>query len=213
MKNHRNSLRQGLLLSFVVVVAVAGLFVAREVVLKTNYPEAATTETFHGFPVDPPQPVPQFELVDQRREPFRIADHEGNVIVMFFGYTNCPDVCPATLVHYSQVKRELGPLADRVSFVFVTVDPEYDTPERLGRFVSRFDPSFYGLSRTPQETAEATKAFGVYVDKFEDENSPVGYWVNHGTLSYVIDTAGRLVLVHPFDTDPKLVADDLRKLL
>lgn len=206
--------RQGVITILTVLVVIVGAFVVRELFFTRTMNNAApVAEAFHGFVLEPPQPAPSFELIDQHRRPFKLEDHEGNVVVMFFGYTNCPDICPATLVYYTQVKRELGPLADRVRFVFVTVDPEYDTPEHLERFVSRFDPSFYGLSGTPEETAHVTEQFGIYVEKVEDENSPVGYWVNHGTLSYVIDPKGDLRLAHPFGIEPEDIAADLRQLL
>lgn len=208
-----NRSRQGLLLGLAFVVVIAGAFVAWELVLKEDIGEQAVEASFHGFVLEPPQTAPSFELVDQRREPFRLEEHEGDLIVMFFGYTNCPDICPATLVYYTQVKRELGPLADRVRFVFISVDPEYDTPEHLDRFVSRFDPSFYGLSGTAEETAYVTDLYGVYVEKVEDETAPAGYWVNHGTLSYVVDTEGTLRLAHPFGIEPQDIAADLRQLL
>lgn len=205
--------QQGLLLGLIVLVIGTGTYVAYELFFKEPPPEPVVEASFHGFVLEPPQPAPSVELVDQRRQPFRLEDHEGNLVVMFFGYTNCPDICPATLVYYTQVKRELGPLADRVRFVFVSVDPEYDTPEHLDRFVSRFDPSFYGLSGTLEETRRVTQDYGVYVEKVEDESSPVGYSVNHGTLSYVVDTDGNLHLAHPFGIDPEDIAADLRQLL
>lgn len=174
---------------------------------------SAAEESFHGFVLEPARPAPSVDLVDQYGQPFRLEDHEGNVVVMFFGYTNCPDVCPATLIYYTRVKQHLGPLADDVRFVFVSVDPEYDTPERLEQYISRFDPSFYGLSGTVEETVEVTQQYGVYVEKVEDESSPVGYWVNHGSLTYVIDKAGNLRLAIPFPTEPEDIAADLRRLL
>lgn len=201
--------------TLIVLVVIAGVMAQDPFGLASGSvpPAPPVAEAFHGFVLEPPQRAPSVELIDQHRRPFRLEDQEGNVVVMFFGYTNCPDVCPATLIYYAQVKRELGPLAENVRFVFVTVDPEHDTPEHLDRFVSRFDPSFYGLSGTPEETAVITQEYGIYVEKVEDEESPVGYWVNHGTLSYVIDKQGRLALAHPFGVDPKDIAADLRRLL
>lgn len=206
-------IRQSIITSLIVLVVIAGAFVVREMFFTETVDNTPVAEAFHGFVLEPPQPAPGFELVDQHGQPFKLEDHEGNAVVMFFGYTNCPDICPATLVYYTQVKRELGPLADRVRFVFVSVDPEYDTPEHLDRFVSRFDPTFYGLSGTVEETAYVTQEYGIYVEKVEDESSPVGYWVNHGSLSYVIDPEGNLRLAHPFGLEPAEIAADLRQLL
>ncbi|MFO7312133.1 MAG: SCO family protein [Bacillota bacterium] len=176
-------------------------------------PKPLSQQAFHGFVLDPPQPAPELGLIDQHGKPFRLADHRGRAVMLFFGYTNCPDVCPATLIYYTQVKRELGPLADRVRFVFVTVDPEYDTPERLREYVNRFDPSFYGLWGSPEELEPVLANYGIYVSKVPNENSPVGYWVNHTALSFVIDPQGRLVLAFPFGVEPQDMAADLRRII
>lgn len=204
-----------LLLSVLVLLsgsyAAWGLYTMRT--LNGTGGEAVAEASFHGFLLEPPEKAPELDLVDQHHTPFRLADHEGNVVVVFFGYTNCPDVCPATLVYYTQVKRELGPLADRVRFVFVSVDPEYDTPEHLAQYINRFDSTFYGLSGTDEQTAQVIADYGVYVEKVEDANSPVGYWVNHSSLSYVIDPDGNLRLAHPFGVEPENIAADLRQLL
>ncbi|MBO8140829.1 MAG: SCO family protein [Firmicutes bacterium] len=170
-------------------------------------------DAFHGFVLEPPQQAPELVLTDQYGRRFDLAEQKGRAVVLFFGYTNCPDVCPATLIYYTQVKRELGPLADRVRFAFVTVDPEYDTPERLREYVARFDSSFYGLWGSQEELAPILEEYGVHVEVVEDDNSPVGYWVNHTALSYVVDPKGRLRLAHPFGVEPKDIAADLRLLL
>lgn len=198
-----------------VILVMSGAFAVYGLYTVNQLKQVATVEepSFHGFLLDPPSPAPEFELIDQHGNSFRLADHEGDVVVMFFGYTNCPDICPATLVYYTQVKQELGALADRVKFAFVTVDPEYDTPERLERYIARFDPTFYGLWGTNEQISELATAFGVYVDKVEDEDSPVGYWVNHTTLSFVIDTDGKWRMAHPFGMHPEDIASDLRQLL
>lgn len=169
--------------------------------------------SWNGFFLDPPHEAPAIELIDQYYNEFSLADHRGDLVVVFFGYTNCPDVCPATLVYYTQVKRELGPLAENVKFVFVSVDPEYDTPEHLERYVSRFDSTFYGLTGTPEQIAEIAREYGVYYEKVEAETSPVGYWVEHTAFTYVIDQDGNLRLVLPFGLEPPQIAADLRNLL
>lgn len=203
-----------ILLSVIVVLSGAlaayGLYMVNR--LQQQTPTVAEA-SFHGFLLDPPSPAPPVELIDQYGNEFRLADHKGDVVVMFFGYTNCPDVCPATLAYYTQIKRELGSLADRVEFVFVTVDPEYDTPERLQTFINRFDSSFYGLWGTPEQIDEIAAQYGVFYEKVEAEDSPVGYWVNHTSLSFVVDPDGNWRLAHPFGMPPEDIASDLRKLL
>jgi Uncharacterized protein SCO1/SenC/PrrC, involved in biogenesis of respiratory and photosynthetic systems len=206
-----------LLLSIIVIVSGAlaayGFFMVNRLQQQQRQAPVVAATSFHGWLLDPPAEAPNIELVDQYGNPFRLSEHRGNVVVLFFGYTNCPDVCPATLAYYTQVKRELGELADRVRFVFVTVDPEYDTPERLERYISRFDPSFYGLWGTPEQIREIAAEYGVYVEKVEAEESPVGYWVNHTSFSFVIDPDGNWRLAHPFGTHPQDIAADLRRLL
>ena len=111
--------------------------------------------SFRGSVMDEPVPVPDFTLQDHTGQPFRLADQRGNVVLLFFGYTSCPDVCPTTLATWRQVHDLLGDEAGRTRFVFVTVDPERDTGERLGRHVQAFNPDFLGLTGTPEQLQEA----------------------------------------------------------
>lgn len=173
----------------------------------------ATETGFHGGVLNPPQPAPDFALVDQHGRTFRLRDHSGKVVVLFFGYTTCPDVCPGTLAHYRRVKEMLGEDAERVEFVFVTVDPERDTTERLGEYVSIFDPEFYGLTGDRAVLERVWADYGVYAERVDDPDSPVGYWMNHTSLSYVVDPRGDLRLAHLFGTPVEHVVEDLRKLL
>jgi len=176
-------------------------------------PKPVPWDQFHGFVLQPAQAAPELGLMDHHGQTFRLADHRGRAVMLFFGYTNCPDICPATLIYYTQIKRDLGPLADRVRFAFVTVDPEYDTPERLRDYINRFDPSFYGLWASPEDLQPVLDAYGIFVEKVENENSPVGYWVNHTALSFLIDPEGRLVVAYPFGVEPADIASDLRLIL
>lgn len=168
--------------------------------------------TFYGGVLNPPRPAPEFSLMDQHRQPFRLQDHRGKVVVLFFGYTTCPDVCPGTLAHYTRVKELLADDADRVEFVFITVDPERDTPERLAEYMPIFDEEFYGLTGDREALEAVWSDYGVYVERVEDPG-PVGYWMNHTALSYVIDPDGRLRLAHMYGTPVEEVASDLRQLL
>lgn len=169
---------------------------------------------FFGSALYPLQSAPDFSLIDQHGEPYRLSEQEGNVVVLFFGYTTCPDVCPGTLAHYRQVKELLGEQAQRVQFVFVTVDPARDSPQRLGEYVALFDPAFYGLTGPLDKLEEAWRAYGVYIQETEAEpGSAVDYWIDHSTTSYVIDAAGNLRLTHMFGDAPEEVASDLERLL
>lgn len=168
---------------------------------------------FHGTPFLPAKPAPDFELVDQRGNPFRLSDQQGHAVVLFFGYTTCPDVCPTTLLQYRQVKQKLGPDADGVRFVFVTVDPERDTPERLAGYVDRYDPSFYGLTGARDVLEELWDAYDIYIDITEVPDSPVGYWVDHTAHSFVIDPEGQLIGLYPFGIPYEYVVRDLQRLV
>lgn len=150
------------------------------------------------------------ELTDQTGRPRRLEDWRGKVVVLFFGFTHCPDVCPTTLADLSQVMKQLGPDAERVQVLFVTVDPERDTPEVLGKYVGAFDPRFLGLYGDAAATQRAAREFKVF---FEKRKSADGYSVDHSGQTYVIDPQGRLRLfVRPERLGADL-PDDLRTLL
>lgn len=168
---------------------------------------------FYGGVLDPPRPAPDFALNDQRGGVFRLSEQRGDVVVLFFGYTMCPDVCPMTLAQYLNVKERLGGLADRVQFVFVTVDPERDTQERLAEYIAHFDPAFHGLWAEPEPLEEVWRQYGVFVERVERPESRAGYTVNHSSISYVIDTEGNLRLAHLFGTPNDQIAHDIEKLL
>ncbi|HEY8531484.1 MAG TPA: SCO family protein [Limnochorda sp.] len=178
--------------------------------LKTS-PGAAAG--FAGRVIDPPLPAPDFTMTDHHLRPFTLSEHRGRLVVLFFGYTHCPDVCPTTLGQFKRVKLLLEDQAEHVQFVFITVDPEQDTPERLAVYVGPVDPDFLGLWAAPEELEPILRAYGVFVEKTPAEESPVGYWITHTSSSYVIDGKGQLRLQIPFGTAPEAVADDLRRLI
>lgn len=168
---------------------------------------------FYGGVLDPPRPAPDFTLTDQHGATYRLSDQRGDVVVLFFGYTTCPDVCPGTLAQYRNVKSLLGDDADRVQFVFVTVDPERDTQERLAEYIALFDPEFHGLWADREALEEVWRLYGVYVERVETPESSAGYLVNHSAVSYVIDTRGNLRLAHLYGTPNDHVVHDLQLLL
>ena len=134
-------------------------------------------------------------------------------MVLFFGYTFCPDVCPTTLGVWKQVHEALGEDAGKVRFVFVTVDPERDTPERLRKHLALFSPDFIGLTGTLEQLAAVYRAYGVYRKVEPLENSVLGYQVIHTSSDYVIDRDGYWRLRHPFGTPAEDILHDLRLLL
>lgn len=133
-------------------------------------------------------------------------------VVLFFGYTYCPDVCPTTLAEYRRAKEQLGPLADQVRFVFVTVDPERDTRERLATYVEIFDEDFVGLTGDTEVLARMYEDFGVVVSRVDNQDSS-DYWLNHTAMSYVVDKDGAVRLVHLFGMTSEDMAKDIAALV
>ncbi len=150
------------------------------------------------------------ELTDHAGRPRHLEDWRGKAVVIFFGFTHCPDICPTTLVDVSNALKTLGGDAERVQVLFVTVDPERDTPEALGKYVTAFDPRFLGLRGDLPATQRAAKEFKIY---FEKRKSGDGYSVDHSGQSYVIDPQGRLRLLVRPDRIAEDLAVDLRTLL
>ena len=150
------------------------------------------------------------ELTDHNGRSRSLEDWRGKAVVVFFGFTHCPDVCPTTLADVSQAIKQLGPDAQRVQVLFVTVDPERDTKEVLGKYVTAFDPSFVGLYGDAAATQRAAKEFKVF---YEKRKTDTGYSIDHSAQSYVIDPQGRLRLFVRPDRIGADLADDLRTLL
>lgn len=169
--------------------------------------------TFHGGLVQPPKPAADFTLTDQNGRDFRLSDQRGQIVLLFFGYTTCPDVCPTTLASFRQVQRSLGQAAAQVRFVFVTVDPERDTPARLKHYVETFDPDFIGLTGDHATLARVWESYGVYAERQEMPESAVGYLMNHSSWAYLVDQVGNLRLLYSYGFTSEDVTQDVRYLL
>jgi protein SCO1/2 len=167
---------------------------------------------YQGVLIDPPAPAADFELLDQNGAPFRLSEQRGKVTLIFFGYTHCPDVCPVTLSEFKRVKERLGDKASQVRFVFITVDPERDTPERVAAYVANFDPSFIGLSGDRLELEPIWKAYGVYQERRE-VGSAAGYLVDHTARTYAIDKQGHWRLNYPFGMEVEKILADVQHLI
>jgi len=154
----------------------------------------------------------ELSLTDQNGKPRTLADFRGKVVVLFFGYTHCPDVCPTTLAELSQVMKRLGSDADRVQVLFVTVDPERDSPAALSQYVTAFDPRFLGLLGDAAATRLAAKEFKVFYEKHKGP-APGEYTVDHSAGTYVIDPEGRLRLFVGYGKPDAGLARDIRTLL
>ena len=153
-----------------------------------------------------------FQLTDHNGQPRTIKDFAGTVVVVFFGFTQCPDVCPTALAELAEVKRTLGKDGDRLQGIFVTVDPDRDTPEVLKGYMANFDPSFLALRGTPEQLAAMAKDFKVYYKKV-DGKTPTSYTMDHSAGSFVYDTQGRIRLYTRYGSGAQALADDIRLLL
>lgn len=166
--------------------------------------------TFHGTLYDPPRTAPALAGVNWDDSAFQLADHQGKVAVIFFGYSYCPDVCPLTLAHLAQVYAELGEKATDLAVVFVSTDPERDTPARLAEYVPAFRPEFFGLHIPADQLEPIKKAYGVYA---EAQGSGPAYAVAHNEYLFVVDKSGALRLLLPANTPPEDLRADLEHLL
>jgi protein SCO1/2 len=173
----------------------------------------ASAPEYRGSVLEEPQAVPGFVLTDQYGEPFDLSQQRGDVILLFFGYTNCPDVCPTTLATWRTVYEDLGNDADRVRFVFVTVDPERDSQERLGMHVNAFNPDFVALTGTQDELEAVYDFFDVFYEKDTSSGSALGYLVNHTATTFVIDPEGLWRLRITYGTPVEDIVHDIRILL
>ena len=153
-----------------------------------------------------------FKLVDHNGKPRTLADFRGKVVVMFFGYTRCPDVCPTTMSELAAVMQQLGADAARVQVLFVTVDPERDTAELLSQYVPAFNPTFLGLRGDAQATADVAKEFRILYQK-QPGPTPGSYTMDHSAGTFLFDPQGRLRVYMSYGQGPNAFAHDIAELL
>ena len=153
-----------------------------------------------------------FTLADHNGAQRTLADFKGKVVVVFFGFTQCPDVCPTALADLAEVKRLLGPQGDKLQGIFVSVDPERDTPEVLKAYMTNFDPGFLALRPTAEQLPEVAKAFKIFYKKVEGP-TPTSYTMEHSAGSYVFDPQGRVRLYTRQAVGAQGLAEDLALLL
>jgi protein SCO1/2 len=154
-----------------------------------------------------------FTLTDQNDQPFTLSKQKGQVVLMFFGYTFCPDVCPMTLSTFVEVKKGLKEQAQNVKFVYITVDPERDTPKRMKNHLINFDTEFVGLTGDIQTLEKVYNAYGVYRDRNDVEGSEGVYFMSHTSNIFVIDRSGKWRLLFNYGTSSEDMIHDIQLLL
>jgi len=175
-------------------------------------PKPAEKLQFKGTDITGAEYGRALALTDQDGRTRTLADFKGKVIVVFFGYTQCPDVCPTTMAELAQVKKSLGKDGDRLQGIFVTVDPERDTAAVLKGYMGSFDPSFVALRGTLEQTKEVAKEFKVFFAKVPGR-TPDTYTMDHTAGSYVFDTNGKLRLFVRYGSGTDALAADLKTLI
>ena len=197
----RKTLLVGLVALLLIGAVAAGIFLFSK------------PDTFRGTTYAEPYPAaPEIQLTRAGEADFRLSENRGRIVALFFGYTSCPDICPTTMAELKQALEELGPAADQVQVLFVTVDPQRDTPERVQEYVDHFNPDFIGLSGSEPELARVWSDYGVFRE-IVDGTSAAGYIVNHTARVTLIDQQGNLRVSFPFDTPVDDVVHDLNLLL
>ncbi len=167
---------------------------------------------FHGTPITPPKPMDDFTLFSANG-PVLLSDFRGKFVILSFGYTSCPDVCPLTLAHYREALNELGKDADQVQVLFVSVDWKRDTPERTSAYVNNFGAGFIGLGGSQNQIDAVTKEFDIYYKLGDPDPLSDFYSVDHSATVLILDRQGNLVLTWPYGFTSSDYLDDLKRLL
>jgi len=173
-------------------------------VILTAFVYFTNQPSLRGAVINPPWPAPEINLTDHNGKPFTMSAQRGKVVLLYFGYVNCPDECPLTMAHLKLVRESLGDRAKDVQVAMVSTDPVRDTPQALKDFMEHFDPSFLGLTGAPAELQKAWKDYGVTVEEGGE---------THSVFLYVIDPAGNVRETYLPEAEPKDIAADVGLLL
>lgn len=193
--------RRNLLFALLVVLLLVGLGVY----------QFTLPPQIHGSIIEPPKPMPDFTL-QSAQGPVTLSSLRGKIVVLYFGYTGCPDVCPTTLANLREALNELGPQADEVQVVMVSVDWPRDTPESLASYLSAFHPDFLGLTGSADQILAVTRDFGIYY-KLNEPDANGYYAVDHTATVQVLDRQGQLLLTWPYGLTAADFLDDLKVLV
>ena len=187
-----------------ILIGVAAILIGKQV-YESRLP-------FQGSLIEPSPPAIDFSLERANGNTYHLAERKGQVVLIFFGYANCPDVCPSTLADFKTIHRELEDDAEKVDFVFITIDPERDTQENIERYVSAFNSDFIGLSGGLEQLKAIWDGYWVFREKQETETE-AGYLMAHTSRVYAIDKFGKLRLTYPFGVSAASMQSDVERLL
>ncbi len=171
-----------------------------------------TPHTFHGTLLQSPDEAPDFTLKASNNQDVSLSDFRGKVVMLYFGYTFCPDVCPATLAEVATALDILGKDTDKIQFIMISVDPGRDTPEKMAEYVAHFHPDLLGVTGNSDTIAKLTTLYGVFFEKHEGTEA-TGYLVDHTATVTVIDQDGHVKLIFPFGLAGEDIAEDISYLI
>lgn len=200
-----------LAITLAIVAAVAGMLLSRALMQRAETSD--TIALVNGTLLDPARPLPQFELVDQQAHPYTNERLRNQWTFLFFGFTHCPDVCPATLRMLSQVEQSLADMEPGLQprVTLISVDPKRDTPEQLAKYVSFFDPQFVGVTGSEEALDSFTRQIGVPVAITPTEDG--AYTVDHSAAIFLIDPSGSIRALFSPPHSPQTIADDYRRVV
>jgi protein SCO1/2 len=167
--------------------------------------------TFHGTVIQSPEPSHDFTL-NSANGAVSLSDFRGKVVLLYFGYTFCPDICPATLANVGQALNQIGSKADEVQTIMISLDPQRDTPEKLADYTAHFHPSFIGVTGDQEQVDTVASLYGIFYQVNEGSEA-TGYLIDHTATLLVLDREGYLKLVFPFGVTADEIADDLKYIL
>ena len=167
--------------------------------------------TFHGTVIQSPETSYDFTLTGGNGD-VSLSDFRGKLVLIYFGYTFCPDICPATLGNVNQALKQIGAKAEDIQLIMISLDPQRDTPEKLEQYVAHFNPTFIGITGTQEQVDTVTSLYGIFYEKKEGSEA-TSYLIDHTATLMVIDREGYLKLVFPFGVTADEIADDLKYML
>ncbi|MEQ9618399.1 MAG: SCO family protein [Deltaproteobacteria bacterium] len=190
----------------IILILYMGIAFSAVQVYKTN----KNNDDYYGIYYG--KDAPDFTLRDQDGNQVSLSQFKGKDVLLSFGYTTCPDICPATLARMNSVTKQLKNATKKVQVLFITIDPDRDTERRLKEYIPYFNKSFIGLTGNQDEIKKVADSYSVFYEKSEPGNSGPNYFMNHTQTVYLIDHSGKLILIYPYENlSPEMIASDINK--